>query len=650
MNAARACIGLAVWLGAAAGAGFAAEAGVTGQPAEAAAAGSAAQAGMSLSSLVAPTLTEHEEKLRADILPRIASDAQSAVARKGWRYIRLTDAAMLGLQKNLSLRLAGRQPQLTREVLLEARAVFDPVLQVSVSQSATDLYGRSMSALIYHKSFIQGACQDITQAPGAATNGKPDVTQICFAAPVKQEIAGTVSATPNSDAHPETNRPAVTSVGITQQLPWGPVLRLVDTSTYNKTYYSTAGQSFSYGAPWSSSLFAELTLPLPGAKGFGPLSPNDYAIKIAQKGGERAFWDVKTAVNSILLQIDLAYWDLVAGLENLAVTMENRKLVASLSPGFERMYKQDLVSRFDKSQMDAELARVRVDEELALNNYYRASTALAALLVDDPGNTAEFILFPAGFSSAANEPLQPKLDEVQQASLKGRPEMMARQVDAEAGKLTLGFAQNQARADLSAVISTTASQDASVYGYKGIGGSLQDLVSPDQRNVSAALTSNYVFGQRAALAGIKTANANLAAAEYASKLTANGVIRDVNDAYSAYSSSLIRVQAAQDALKLSEFAYQQVEKRFQIGERVSQVELNRNRRDVLAGRQALINARIDVHRAQSRLLAAQGVIADRYPGKLAYNDFERHRVAMLGASKVLKYFSPDSTPQAAGRK
>ena len=91
-------------------------------------------------------------------------------------------------------------------------------------------------------------------------------------------------------------------------------------------------------------------------------------------------------------------------------------------------------------------------------------------------------------------------------------------------------------------------------------------------------------------------------------------------------------------------------KRFQIGERVSQVELNHNRRDILSARLALINAQIDVRRAQSRLLAAQGVIADRYPGMHAYNDFERHRVAMLGANKALKYFGLDSTRQAAAQQ
>lgn len=641
MNAARAFIGAAVWLAAAAGASLAADAGVPRQ-AQAAGADASAQTGMSLPALLAPTLTEHEEKLRAEILPLVARDAQRAVARKGWRYIRLTDAAMLGLQRNLALRLAGRQPLLTREALLEARAVFDPVLQVSVSQSATDLYGRSIAARIFRKNYGQGACQDIPPAPGAGGNGKPDVIQLCFAIPSKEEFDGYAFASPNSDAHPGTNKPTVSSVGITQQLPWGPVLKLVDTATYNKTFYSTAGQSFNYGAPWSSSLFAELTLPLPGAKGFGPLSPNDYAIKLAQQSNERALWDVKAAINSILLQVDLAYWDLVAALENLAATMENRKLVESLAPGFERMHKQELISQFDKSQMDAELARARVDEELALNNYYRASTALVVLLVDDPANSAAHILFPAGFSSDANAPPQPKLDEIQQASLKRRPELMARQIDAEVGKLSLSFAQNQARPELSAVVSTTASQDASVYGYKSLAGSQKDLDSPDQRYGSAALTSVYRFGQRAALAGVKSASANLAAAEYASRFTANEIIRDVNDAYSAYTSSLIRVQDAQDALNLSKFSYRQVERKFQIGERVSQVELNRNRRDVLSGQQALINAQIDVRRAQSRLLAAQGVIADRYPGMHAYNDFERHRVAMLGANKALKFFSPDS--------
>jgi outer membrane protein TolC len=647
MKLAGAVIGIAACLVAAAGPSFAAGEGAPGK-AEAAGPGPSAQAGMSLPALVAQTLTEHEEKLRAEILARVARDEQRAAARKGWRFIRLTDAAMLGLQKNLAIRLAGRQPLLTQEALLEARAVFDPVLQVSVSQSSTDQGGRSMNALINRKLYSQGACQDIPLPPGGSTNGKPDVTQICFAVPGgTQQFMGPVLAAPPTEAHPATNNVTTTTVGITQQLPWGPVLNLVDTSTYNKTYYSIAGQSFSYGAPWSSSLFANLSLPLPGAKGFGPLSPNDYSIKLAQKGNERAFWDVKTAINSILLQIDLAYWNLVVAAENLAVTMENTRLVASLAPGFERLHKQELISQFDKSQMDAELARAGVNEELALNSFYQASTALATLLVDDPRNIADHILFPAGFSAEGQEARKPRLGEIQDTALKHRPELMSRKIDSEANNLTLGFAQNQLRPDVSANVSATLSQDPTVYGYKSLGQSLENLNVPDSRNVSSALTYVYPVGRRAGHAGVSSAGANLAAGEYAARLTANDVIHDVNDAYSAYSSSLTRVQAAQDALKLSELAYQQVEKRFQIGERVSQVELNRNRRDVLSARQFLINARIDVQRASSRLLAAQGIIADRYPGMHAYNDFERHRVAMLGSTKVLRYFSPDPAPQAA---
>jgi hypothetical protein len=83
---------------------------------------------------------------------------------------------------------------------------------------------------------------------------------------------------------------------------------------------------------------------------------------------------------------------------------------------------------------------------------------------------------------------------------------------------------------------------------------------------------------------------------------------------------------------------------------VSQVELNRNRRDVLAARLSLINAQIDVRRTQSRLLAAQGVIAERYPGTHAYNDFERHRIATLGANKALKFFLTDTSTQTAAAR
>lgn len=610
-----------------------------------------APAETSLPALLAPPLTEYEEKLRATVQSRVALDGERAAAGKVWRYVSPNDAAMQGLQKNLAIRLAGRAPLLTREALLEARALFDPLLQVSLSHGVATQSGRSRIADIWRKTFVQGACQAIILPPGAATNNKPDVSQICFARPgATLEFTGPVFATPTSDTHPGPNRTTTMSVDITQQLPWGPVLTLVDTSTYNKTYYTAANAPFSYGAPWSSSLFATLSLPLPGAKGFGPFAPADFSIRLAEKDTERAFWDVKTAINSILLQIDLAYWDLVASAENLAATIENRKLVETLAPVYERLYRQELLNRSDKAQADAEVARARVAEELALGAYYSAATALTVLLEDDPERIAGQIVFPAGFSASSGEPQRPRLDEIQRISLEHRPELKARQVDQEVGKLGVRFAENQAKPDIRANVSTTLSQDAKVYGYRNLSDSLEKIGRPDKRNVSGALTYVNPLGRRAALAGIQSAQANATAGDYASRITANDVIREVNDAHSAYMSALTRVEAAQDAIKLSEFAFQQVDRRSQIGEYVTQVELNRNRRDVLSARLALIAARIDVRRAQSRLLAAQGMIAQRYPGMHAYNDFERYRIAMLGSNKALKFFRPESDTPAADRR
>lgn len=641
MRAAGVNAGFALCLTAMAAVSFAADEAAPPQPANPA-------GSVSLPELLAPPLTEREEKLRAVIQPRIAGDAQSAVARRNWRYISATDAVMLGLKKNLSIRLAGRQPQLVEAALLEARAVFDPVVQVTVSQSETNQFGRSMTAQITRMSFVQGACQGIITAPGAATNNKPDVTQICFSVPgASSQFTGPVRAAPDSDSQPGINRVKTATVDVTQQLPWGPVLRLSESSVYNKSFYSVGGQSYTYDAPWASSVFAQLSLPIPGTKNFGEFSPKDFAIKAVEKSTERAYWDVKSVINSILLQIDLAYWDLVESAESLAATTENRKLVEALAPSFERMFKMEVISQFDKSQIDAELARARVEEELALRNYYTVSTALAALVEDDSGKIADQILFPAGFAAPGAEFPPPKLDEIQQTSLKRRPELMSRKVDSELSRLNASFAERATRPDVSANVSGTFRQDASVYGFKSLSKSINRLGEPDQKSFSGSLTFVEPLGRRAANAALSVAKTNITASDYAARISANDVMREANDAYSAYFSSLSRVQAAEEALKLSEFAYQLVDKKFHIGEFVSQVELNRNRRDVLAARLSVINAQIDVRRAQSRLLAAQGVIADRYPGMRAYNDFERHRIAALGANKALKFFLTDSIAQAA---
>ncbi|MBI3374011.1 MAG: TolC family protein [Betaproteobacteria bacterium] len=647
MRAAGFTAGFALCLTAVAVVSFAADETAPPQPASPAG-GATPERGASLPEMLAPPLTEREEKLRALVQPRIAGDAQGAVARRTWRYVSATDAVMLGLKKNLSIRLAGRQPLLVEAALLEARAVFDPVVQVTVSQSETNQFGRSMTGQITRMTFVQGACQGIITSPTAATNNKPDVTQICFSVPGSSTtLNGPIRAAPDPDSQPGINRVKTATVDVTQQLPWGPVLRLSESTTYNKSFYSVGGQSYTYEAPWASSVFAQLSLPLPGTKGFGEFAPGDYAIKLVEKSTERAFWDVKSVINSILLQIDLAYWDLVESAESLAATTENRKLVESLAPSFERLFKQEVISQFDKSQGDAELARARVEEELALRNYYTVSTTLSALIEDDPAKIADQILFPAGFSVPGAEFPQPRLDDIQQMSLSHRPELMSRKVDSELSKMGARFAEQGIKPDVSANLSGTYSQSASTYGYKTLSQSFNHLGQPDSKSFSRSLTYVNPVGRRAAHAALSTANTNVTASEYAARITANDVIREANDAYAAYFSSVSRVQEAQEALKLSEFAYQLVDRKFHIGEFVSQVELNRNRRDVLAARLAVINAQIDVRRAQSRLLGAQGVIADRYPGMRAFNDFERHRIATLGANKALKFFLTDAIARAA---
>jgi outer membrane protein TolC len=288
--------------------------------------------------------------------------------------------------------------------------------------------------------------------------------------------------------------------------------------------------------------------------------------------------------------------------------------------------------------MDAELARVGVEEELALRTYYSASTALAALVEDEPGRIAEQIIFPAGYAGEARTGERPTLDEAQRASLERRPELKIRKAELEANRLVAGFAESQARPDISADLSMTLAQNGSVIGYNTVVDSVGRLKVPDRLATNGALTWVAPLGLRAAKAAVKTANTNVQASEHAERISANEVIREVNDAFAAYSSALARVTEAEEALKLSEFAYQLVERRFEIGEFVSQVELNRNRREVLAGRASLISARIDARRAWSSLLAAQGALAERYPEMHAYNDFERHRLAALAANKALRFF------------
>src|SRR3974390_3023800 len=76
-------------------------------------------------------------------------------------------------------------------------------------------------------------------------------------------------------------------------------------------------------------------------------------------------------------------------------------------------------------------------------------------------------------------------------------------------------------------------------------------------------------------------------------------------------------------------------------ERNSQVELNINRRNVLAARLQVIAAQIDLRRAEANELAAQGTMAGALAELHAFNEFERRRLEALQASGALNVFSAD---------
>jgi outer membrane protein TolC len=134
------------------------------------------------------------------------------------------------------------------------------------------------------------------------------------------------------------------------------------------------------------------------------------------------------------------------------------------------------------------------------------------------------------------------------------------------------------------------------------------------------------------------AEVNVVAGNYSVRGLKNSVKRQVSDAHAGYLSAKNRLADAGDALAITDLAYGLLEKKFKIGESVSQVELNRNRRDLVSAKRAVNAAQIDIRIMESRLMAAQGNMNERYFMKNVENQFEQRRIATLEANNVLKYF------------
>jgi outer membrane protein TolC len=608
--------------------------------------------GVPLAELLDKTVAE-QDKAAA----RLVEEALAAKQKTGtWRrlerkhLVRLpaAEAALQSLKKNLDIEISRHEAERVRRALMEAQAVFDPILDLSFSYDERDTHERTIVGQV----FQQGVNNRPPGNPGP--NCTPALNRLCLSGPAQDATAviggdgiRSILFTPRPEqvveqpifvSRNQPNGPTQTytyTMALTQQLPWGPSYDVSVITTDRDVFYDNRGNSFD--ASWASTLVFNLIVPLPGGRNFGPYAIFDTQIKLAEKQRERGFWGLKSSINTTLLQVNLVYLDLIQALENLRITTEDRELVQHNTAHTQRLFDNGFATAFDKAQIEAELAQARAREQQAQNDFILASDLLATLIEYSDKAVRSNIYLPVGYAVWLNQPLELDAKQALAVAKEHQPDLQLSRVDYESSEILKRGAAVEARPDVTLTAQIQSIQDGSVYGYKSYWESIGAIGDPDRLDQSYAITYNYPWGNRALRARYAQAEHRVEDSVLNKRETYNAVAQGVNDALSGIQTARARIIRAEQNLNAARLGYNSLANRAAEGE-INEFEVIINIQELLNAKRAKIAAIVDNKRAEANLLASQGLIARHYAGIIAPTALERHRLSILSKREDLQYF------------
>ena len=274
-----------------------------------------------------------------------------------WLEIEQSQSALAALRRNLSIQNTQLSKDLSAAALQQALALFDPVLTLSVSRNRSVVINRTLTDLEFRGPILCDAAGVCTRT--LATKG---VFSLTFDQGREAGFAPTeieASKTPDTGANVTESFNAQMSV----QFPKGISAFAADSIIYKDTkFVEDLGATKvieSYRRPWTNQFNAGISVPLPGSKFFGDYAAADVALRIADTGQQVAFWQIAALINDTLLQVEQGYWNLVLRKKIYESTVETRERVRTLAAKTERLFQSQDATRYDKAQVDAQLATLR---------------------------------------------------------------------------------------------------------------------------------------------------------------------------------------------------------------------------------------------------------------------------------------------------
>ncbi len=375
-----------------------------------------------------------------------------------------------------------------------------------------------------------------------------------------------------------------------------------------------------YNLPWTSSISGSLSMPIPGTKNFGPLAAREVASEKAELGQGRTDWMDKSRINGVMLQVENAYWGLVSSSRVLEATISNHRNMRRIASKTEKMYDLQRVTEYGRLQVQSEVARVAGQEQIAWNNYVKASHTLNLLLRFDQ----KTFFLPTGYQDSLRNPLRIDLEEALAKGNSENPRIQAQQVSLETSGLTFRESRRRTRPDLSLSASVSASQSNSKFGYKEYTDSMGHLFDPDSLSVSGTLSYSYPLRNRNVHAAMAQARNGVKISKLQKRVSENQVSLQIKNAHAGLASARERIIISARYLHLAGVTLQKA-KKLQGIRKVTEYELILKSTAYLEAKKRHILAQVDAKKAEAALVAAMGILGKRYNNPSSNNSVSHNR-------------------------
>lgn len=570
------------------------------------------------------------------------------------------EAIMAALDRNLDLAVARGNPKRAKATLAEAEAVFDPVFDIQLSYGRQDTYRRTRIGAVRPKVFTPQGNEDVFFDPFSdfedryctlrcrnnilkelTIDWKPeDTTVVAFE--FYENLSTAILPSERIDTSPgrsfgHPKEQITATLAVTQNLPWGGSLTLTDQTIQQYVYYR---RGFEWpGGQWTTNITGSFTSPLPYMKGFGESSANAINEKKARVGAERSDHDFDRVLQGILRDTEAAYFDLVRAGEALATTVQVERLTVALRDRMTRMYGEQLATRYQMAQLEAEVSKAGLDIERALESYISASIRLGTMIGDVELAKGRVLYLPIAFRPALEKQAKvPTLKEAWEQARKTRPDLHIANLDQRTAELSAAQAASEARPDLQLSGNIASNQKGDIYGYRNPVQSHTSLMQPDALNQTFTLTFTRPFDNRAANARLSQARLGLQSQELGTRASEASVKRELTEALTNLQTARGNEKSRGREAQALRDAYESYERSLEAG-LASEDEILNTLRRYLSAEVGRVSAMADRRRAENNLLYAQGLIAATLPAEVAVGKADRERLKALTTGGKLHQFA-----------